>query len=132
MILIVCFQEFYDDLNARNKAAAEEALAKYEAEEQEKLAAVEEELKALENTENETPAVLLAVTETESETKVESITPSNPSPVSSYVSSEPDFPKGDFSANNSIIVAATLEEQEPELEEDGEEEDSESQDSEKS
>ncbi|XP_063692601.1 mitochondrial intermembrane space import and assembly protein 40-like [Bolinopsis microptera] len=64
-------EEFYDDLNARNKAAAEEALSKYEAEEQEKLAAVEEELKALENTESETPVVLPAVTETESETKVE-------------------------------------------------------------
>ena len=121
-------QEFYDDLNARNKAAAEEALARYEEEEREKLAAAEEEQKALEDSESETPAVLPTVVEnetqikveTESETQVESVTStSNTSPAALYVSSEPDFPKADFAANTSIIVAATLDEQETETVEEG-------------
>ena len=121
-------QEFYDDLNARNKAAAEEALARYEEEEREKLAAAEEEQKALEDSESETPAVLPTVVEnetqikaeTESETQVGSVTPtSNTSPAALYVSSEPDFPKADFAANTSIIVAATLDEQETETVEEG-------------
>jgi len=111
-------EEFYDELNARNKAAAEEALAKYEEEEREKLAAVEDELKAVDN-ESETPAVTETETkvEIESDTVVESSPPSNHSPAISYINSEPEFPKADFSSNNSIIVAATLDEQDAETEE---------------
>jgi hypothetical protein len=128
-------QEFYDELNARNKAAAEEALAKYEEEEREKLAAIADEQKALEISEG---AILPAVTESEDETKVEiesdfkveieseanlEIVPdSGSSPAVVLVSSEPEFPKADFSANSSIIVAATLDEQEAESEKENVEE----------
>jgi len=134
-------EEFYDELNAKNKAAAEEAYAKYEEEELVKLAAIDDEMKALEESESETPAVLPAVmesetetkVETESETQIESLPVSNPSPAALYVSSEPEFPKSDFSSNNSIIVAATLEEQETEPEEENVvEENTEDQDVEKS
>ena len=40
-------QEFYDDLNARNKAAAEAARAEYEREENERLAAAQDSMEQL-------------------------------------------------------------------------------------
>eukprot|EP00116_Pleurobrachia_bachei_P012858 sb/3473120/ len=112
-------QEFYDDLNARNKAAAEAARAEYEKEEQARLdAASMDQLIAVEDLAIEDGTTPVAIEDGTTVTPVAASLPSEEqTPVAKVVSlpSEPyQSERLEMVGNSSALVAAASEEEDEE------------------